>query len=166
MPNKLIPIGAYNYEELIKSYLAQDRTFAKTAGNRLSYSGKYLYSYNSVLARISDTIPSVLYIDKHISTYSKTSRKHANTLISVVSSNWNIFIINLDLPAADNLSEYWTEIEQLITRYRRASVLKPRIKQQIHTLIHTTKHFAEVHGLDPSVPDHILRQLFTYQLLN
>ena len=166
MSNKLIPIGSYDYKGLCKSFLAQDRNNAKTAGDRMSYFGTNLYSYSSTLARISDTLPSILYIDKHISTYSATSRKHANFLTLAADYNWNIFIIDLDLPVANNLSEYWTEVEYLITRYRRARTLKPRIKQQIHTLIHTTKHFAKLHKLDQTIPDSIMRQLFVYQLLN
>ena len=166
MSNKLIPIGSYDYKGLCKSFLAQDRNNAKTAGDRMSYFGTNLYSYSSTLARISDTLPSILYIDKHISTYSPTSRKHANFLTLAADYNWNIFIIDLDLPVANNLSEYWTEVEYLITRYRRARTLKPRIKQQIHTLIHTTKHFAKLHKLDQTIPDSIMRQLFVYQLLN
>lgn len=166
MSNKLIPIGSYDYEGLCKSFLAQDRPSAKTAGDRMSYFGPKLYSYASILARISHKLPSTLYIDKHISTYSNTSRKHTNKLTSETPSYWNVFTIDFDLSMADNLTEYWEEVEYLITRYRRARILKPRIKQQIHTLIHTTKHFAELHKLDPSIPDHIMRLLFVNQLLN
>lgn len=166
MPNKLILIGQYDYEGLCKSFLAQDRSYAKTAGERLSYNRKYLYSYNSTLAIVSHKLPSTLYIDKHISTYSNTSRKHTNKLTSAASKGWNVFTIDFDLPAADNLTEYWEEVEYLITRYRRARTLKPKIKQQIHKLIHTAKHFAELHELDPTVPDHIMRQLFVNSLLH
>lgn len=165
MPNKLIQIGQYDYEGLCKSFLAQDRKSAKTAGNRLSYCGKTLYSYDSVLARISHKLSSTLYIDKHISTYSNTSRKHTNKLTSATPSYWNVFTIDFDLPLTDNLTEYWEEVEYLITKYHRARTLKPRIKQQIHTLIRTTKHFAELHKFDTSIPDHIMRLLFVYQLL-
>lgn len=165
MSNKLIPIGQYDYKGLCKSFLVQDRISAKTAVDRLSYSGKTLYSYNSVLARISDTLTSVIHIDKHISTYSNTSRRHANELTSVASNNWNIFTIDTNLPEADNLSEYWEEVEYFIAKHNRARTTKAYYKQQIHTLIHTTKHFAKLHKLDTSIPDHIMRQLFVYQLL-
>ena len=39
----MITIGQYEYYGLIRSYLAQNRAKAKTAGNRLSYIGKNLY---------------------------------------------------------------------------------------------------------------------------
>lgn len=161
----MIKIGQYDYKGLIKSYLAQDRPSASTASTRLSYSGAILYSYKSILATISQRYPNTIYIDKDISEFSKTSSKQTGILLNSARSNWNVFVIDLDQPIDDNLSVYWREVELLIKRHQRARTRRPQIKQQLHELIHTTQHFAELHKLDTAIPDHIMRQLFIYQLL-
>ncbi len=161
----MIKIGQYDYEGLINSYLAQDRPLASTADNRMSYNGNKLYSYNSLLAQISDTQPNILYINKFTANYSKTSIKQTHKLKKEALS-WNIFVIDLDITFTDNLQFYWEDIELLIKRYKRARTFKPKIKQELHKLINTTQHFAELHGLDSTIPDHIMRQLFVNKLLN
>lgn len=161
----MIHIGQYDYDGLIKSYLAQDRHSASTASNRMSYRGIKLYSYNSILARMSDTLPNTLYINKHLSNYSRTTSKQINELQREALPNWSEFVINLDITFADNLQLYWAEAELFIKRYKRARTLKSRIKQELHKLIRTAQHFAELHGLDSTIPDHIMRQLFVNQLL-
>lgn len=161
----MIRIGQYDYEGLIESYLAQDRPSASTASNRMSYRGTKLYSYNSLLARMSDIRPNTLYIDKHISRYSITTVKHIHQLQRETLLSWNIFVIDFDIPLADNLQIYWVDAEFLIKHHKRARTLKSRIKQDLHELIRTTQHFAELHGLDVTIPDHIMRQLFVNQLL-
>ena len=161
----MIKIGQYDYEGLIKSYLAQDRISAKTAGNRMSYHKTNLYSYASILARMSDTRPNTLYIDKFISKHSITTAKQTNHLRREGLLNWNIFTIDFDMIFKDNLAAYWNEIELLITRYKRARTSKPFIKQSIHKAISNAQHFAEWHELDPTIPDILMRHLFINQLL-
>ena len=162
----MIKIGQYDYEGLIKSYLAQDRPSAKTANNRMSYSGPKLSSYNSTLALISTSRPSTLYIDKAISKYSNTTQRQTRELLYVTAEeSWNTFTIDLHLPIDANLEVFWKDIELLITRYKRARTLKPSIKQSIHETISTAQHFAEWHELDPTIPELLMRQLFVNQLL-
>lgn len=162
----MIKINSYDYEGLIRSFLAQDRLSAKTADNRLSYSGIKLFSYNSTLALISDSKPSTLYIDKAISKYSNTTQRQTRKLLYVAAEeNWTVFIIDLYLSSKNNLEQFWSEVELLITRYKRARTLKPSIKQSIHEAVSIAQHFAEWHKLDPTVPDILMRQLFVNQLL-
>ena len=140
----MIKIGQYDYEGLIKSYLAQDRPSAKTANNRMSYSGPKLSSYNSTLALISTSRPSTLYIDKAISNYSNTTQRQTRELLYVAAEeSWSTFTIDLYLPIDANLEVFWKDIELLITRYKRARTSKPFIKQSIHETISTAQHFAE-----------------------
>ncbi len=162
----MIKIGLYDYEGLIKSYLMQDKSSALTAGNRMSYQGSLLYSYNSILATISTIAPNTLYIYKETANYSNTSKNHASILrIKTVSLNWNTFDISREIPLEGALPMYWKEIELLITRYKRARTLKHSIKQSIHEAISNAQHFAECHKLDPTIPDILMRQLFVNQLL-
>lgn len=161
----MIKIKSYDYEGLIQSYLAQDRPSASTANDRMSYKGITLYSYSSILAQISETLPNTLYIDKHISRYSRTTSKQFHELQREASLNGNVFVIDLDITFADNLQLYWADAELLIKRYKWARTLKPQIKQDLHKLIRNAQHFAELHGLDSTIPDHIMRQLFVNQLL-
>ena len=162
----MIKIGQYDYEGLIKSYLAQDRPSAKTANNRMSYSGPKLSSYNSTLALISTSRPSTLYIDKAISNYSNTTQRQTRELLYVAAEeSWSTFTIDLYLPIDANLEVFWKDIELLITRYKRARTSKPFIKRSIHEAISNAQHFAEWHELDPTIPDILMRQLFVNQLL-
>ena len=162
----MIKIGPYNYEGLIRSFLAQDRVSAKTADNRLSYSRTKLSSYNSTLALISTLRPSTLWIDKSISKYSNTTQRQTRKLLYMAAEqNWTVFTIDLHLSSNDNLSAFWTDIELLITRYKRARTRKPYIKQSIHEAISNAQHFAEWHELDPTIPDILMRHLFVNQLL-
>ena len=162
----MIKIGPYNYEGLIRSFLAQDRPSAKTANNRMSYSGPKLSSYNSTLALISASRPSTLYIDKAISKYSNTTQRQTRELLYVAAEqNWTVFTIDLHLHPQINLEVFWSEVELLITRYKRARTSKPSIKQSIHEAISIAQHFAEWHKLDPTIPDILMRHLFINQLL-
>ena len=161
----MIKIKSYDYEGLIQSYLAQDRPSASTARNRMSYHGIKLYSYNSIIARMSDTLPNTLYINKYLYRYSKTTSKQIRKLQIEALLNWNIFVINSDITFTDNIRIYWTDVELLIKQHKRARTRKPIIEQELHKLIRTTQHFAELHELDPTIPDHIMRSLFVNQLL-
>lgn len=162
----MIKIEPYDYLSLIRSFLAQDRISAKTADNRMSYSGIRLYSYSSKLALISNSKLSTLYIDKAISKYSNTTQRQTRKLLYVAAEqNWVVFIANIDRSQEFNLEQFWNEIELLITRYKRARTRKPSIKQSIHEAISTAQHFAEWHELDPTIPDILMRQLFVNQLL-
>lgn len=161
----MIKIGSYDYKGLIKSYLAQGRPSANTADKRMSYKGLNLFSYNSLLATISITRPNTLYINKSISKCSITTIKQTNKLHKEALLNWNIFTIDFGMSHKENLSLYWSEVELLITRYKRARTLKPTIKQSIHKAVSHAQHFAEWHELDPTIPDLIMRHLFVNQLL-
>ena len=162
----MIKIGQYDYEGLIKSYLAQDRLSAKTADNRLSYSGIKLFSYNSKLAVISDSKLSTLYIDKAISKYSNPPQRQTRKLLYIAAEqNWTAFIVNIDRSPENNLEQFWNDIELLITRYKRARITKASIKQSIHEAVSNAQHFAEWHELDSTIPDILMRHLFVNQLL-
>lgn len=162
----MIKIGQYDYEGLIQSYLAQDRHSASTASKRMSYHKTVLYSYNSILAKMSELMPDVLYINKHIAKCSNTTKKHTRLLQINIPSNWDVLVINLNTSFSDNLQTYWEDIELLIKQHKRARTRKPIIEKELHKLIRTAQHFAELHELDSTIPDHIMRQLFVNSLLH
>ena len=163
----MTPIGSYDYHNLICSYLAQDRPSASTAQGRLSYNGFKLYSYSSVLALISSKHHKTLYLDKYIQSYSNTTTKQTRKLINAAYAySYQIFTIDLDLSPADNLIEYWDDITDLVGSYKRSRKFKRQIKLDIQTNIRTAQRFAELHELDPTIPDELLRILFVNQLLN
>lgn len=163
----MIKIGFYDYEGLIKSYLAQDRPSAKTADNRMSYNQHRLSSYNSTLAIIGTSRPSTLYIDKAISNYSNTTKKQTRKLLYIAAEqNWTVFIVNINRSQEFNLLVLWEEITNLIGKHNRSRKHKPTIKQSIHEAISTAQHFAEWHELDPIIPDILMRHLFINSLLH
>ena len=161
----MIKIGQYDYPNLINSFLIQDRTSASTAQDRMSYNGTKLFSYNSLLANI-DMNSSILYINKTISNYSLTSARQTKILIEKARPKWIIFSVHPDMKTEQNLVEYWKEVETLIKKHNRSRINKSYVKAELHKLIKTTQHFAEIHNLDSTIPDHIMRQLFIYQLLS
>ncbi len=162
----MIKIGPYDYEGLIHSFLARDRLWASTADKRMSYIGHKLYSYNSILAKIIYSQPNTLYINKATAKYSNTTQRQTRKLLyAAAEENWTVFIIDISLPIDENLKQFWSEVELLITRYKRARTSKPFIKQSIHEAISNTQHFAEWHELDPTIPDILMRHLFVNQLL-
>lgn len=162
----MIRIGQYDYEGLIQSYLAQDRPSASTANDRMSYKGINLYSYSSILAQMSETLPNTLYANKYLFKYSITTTKQFYKLQKIASHGWSIFVIDLDITFADNLQLYWAETELFIKQHKRARTRKPIIEKELHKLIRTTQHFAELHELDSTIPDYIMRQLFVNSLLH
>jgi len=160
-------IGQYDYEGLIKSYLAQDRNSAKTAQNRMSYNYKALYSYKSKLAEIFNVKNKILLIDKEISIYSKTTIKQTHKLSKIAKNlNWQIFTIDFDIPVEDNLNIYWERIEKLILKHKRSRKYKDLLQIKIKQTIQTAQNYAKIFNLDPNIPDIIIRKLFIQQLLN
>lgn len=167
----MITIGPYDYQNLIRSFLAQDRPSAGTAssrtGYRLSFRGSILYSYRSVLAVISDQHPKVLFIESTLQGYSNTTNKHINKLRDIAFSlGWQVFEINLDYTPQENLISYWEQVESLIRKHNRSRKYKYYIKCSIQSLIRIAQAFAKLHNFNDSIPDNIMRQLFVYKLLN
>lgn len=167
----MITIGPYDYQNLIRSFLAQDRSLAGTAnsrtGYRLSFRGSILYSYRSVLAVISDQHPKVLFIESTLQGYSNTTNKHINKLRNIaLSLGWQVFEINLDYAPLENLISYWEQVESLIRKHNRSRKYKYYIKCSIQSLVRIAQAFAKLHNFNDSIPDNIMRQLFVYKLLN
>ena len=82
------------------------------ASYKMSFNGKKLYSYNSVLAYI-DREAKTLVIEDRIANYSNTSRKHFNCLMSATPSYYNVFKTDTSNP----LGFYIDKINEL--RYDR-----------------------------------------------
>lgn len=161
----MISIGPYDYDNLIRSYLAQDRPKAATAGDRMSYSGTALYSYSSKLAVIHNHSEQILFINKDLSSYSVTTTKQINKLYGFIGS-WSTFTVSFDKSPNDNLAEYWQDINELIGKHNRARTAKGTHRHSIHSTINKAKAYAPLFNLDPEVPTQILQDLFKYKLLN
>jgi len=110
----MIAIGSYDYEGLIKSYLNQDRKYAKTASGRLSYEGNILYSYNTRIAEILNN--NILLMDNNATNHSATTSKQVNKLKSLITKHTIINVVDLDTKITIN----WYLIDNLIQKYKRA----------------------------------------------
>ena len=163
-------IGSYDYDGLCKSYLAQDRPSAKTAQNRMSYSGVYLYSYNSVLAKL-DTERKILYIDSDIAHYSNTSSDHANKLRAEAKDNFTIFELLVDATIEDTVTYYTNIINSAIIKHTRARAThsKQYWKSQIFNTLDELTLYLDLHTIKNSklrkVTQPIFQQLFKLKLL-
>lgn len=163
-------IGSYDYQGLIESYLVQDREYAKTAENRMSYSGVYLYSYNSVLAEL-ETKRKIVYIDSDIAHYSNTSIRHANILRTNARNNFILFEIPVDGKVEDIVTHYTDIISNAITKHTRARAehSKRYWKSQIFNTLDELTLYLNLHLRGNSkyrkILQSIFQQLFELKLL-
>lgn len=82
---------------------------------KMSFHGKKIYSYNSVLAYI-DREAKTLVVEDRIANYSNTSRKHFNCLMSATPSYYNVFRTDTSNP----LGFYIDKINNLLILQTRA----------------------------------------------
>ena len=85
------------------------------ASYKMSFHGKKIYSYNSVLAYI-DREAKTLVVEDRIANYSNTSRKHFNCLMSATPSYYNVFRTD----TSDPLNFYINKINDLLILQARA----------------------------------------------
>lgn len=167
----MIKIGSYDYKGLVQSFFTQDRIQAKTDNNRMSYVANKIYSYNSLLGQLSTNGSNILYINKDIANYSKTSKKHTIILLHNLPNHINYFYIGSQYTLEESLQRlYWNEIENYIKKYKCAKITKDRWKQYIHELWDKAILFIELHPelantKEVAYKDTIIRQLFVNRLL-
>ena len=104
-----------NQEICHKFIYAKEGESYDYASYKMSFNGKKLYSYNSVLAYI-DREAKTLVIEDRIANYSNTSRKHFNCLMSATPSYYNVFRTD----TSDPLGFYIKSINNLLTIQARA----------------------------------------------
>ena len=85
------------------------------ASYNMSFYGKKIYSYNSVLAYI-DREAKTLVVEDRIANYSNTSTKHFNCLISATPGYYNVFRTDTSNP----LGFYIDKINNLLTLQSKA----------------------------------------------
>lgn len=85
------------------------------ASYKMSFHGKKIYSYNSVLAYI-DREAETLVVEDRIANYSNTSRKHFGCLMSATPSYYNVFRTDISNP----LNFYINKINDLLILQARA----------------------------------------------
>ena len=150
-------------EQVVKQFLAQNSThLIKSSSKNLSAQGPQLYSYDSLLAEFSSTIP-VLYIDKHIADYSNTSRRHARLLR--MHNTHEHFSVSIGEPFEESLANMHENIHKLIGSYLRSRRFKDGIKVRIHLLIKSAKLFAKLHSLNEELPADLFAELMKHKLL-
>lgn len=150
-------------EQVVKRFLAQDSTkLIKSSSGNLSTKGIQLYSYDSILAEFSETLP-ILYIDKHIANYSNTSRKHARTLR--IHNTHEYFSVSIGEPFEESLANMYADTQKLIGSYLRSRKFKSGIRAGIHERIKDAKLFAQTHNLNQELPAELFAELMIHKLL-
>ena len=103
-------------EEICHKFIyAKEEESYDYASYKMSFHGKKLYSYNSVLAYI-DREAKTLVIEDRIANYSNTSRKHFNCLMSATPSYYNAFRTDTSNP----LGFYIDKINDLLIKQSKA----------------------------------------------
>lgn len=104
-----------NQEICHKFIYAKEEESYDYASYKMSFHGKKIYSYNSVLAYI-DREAKTLVIEDRIANYSNTSGKHFNCLMSATPSYYNVFKTDTSNP----LGFYINKINDLLILQARA----------------------------------------------
>ena len=104
-----------NQEICHKFIYAKEGESYDYASYNMSFYGKKIYSYNSVLAYI-DRKAKTLVVEDRIANYSNTSRKHFNCLISATPSYYNVFRTDTSNP----LCFYIDKINNLLAMQAKA----------------------------------------------
>lgn len=156
-------------KQVINQFLAQNSTrLIKSSSGNLSAQGHQLYSYDSLLAEFSSTIP-VLYIDKDTSNYSVTSQRHTGLLKQAALLYWHnayvYFSVGIGEPFEKSLGDMYENVHKLIGSYLRSRKYKEQIKANIHELIKKTKLFAKLHNLNEELPSDLFEELMKHKLL-
>ena len=103
-------------EEICHKFIyAKEGESYNYASYNMSFHGKKLYSYNSVLAYI-DREAKTLVVEDRIANYSNTSRKHFGCLMSATPSYYNVFKTDISNP----LGFYINEINNLLILQTKA----------------------------------------------
>lgn len=103
-------------EEICHKFIyAEEGESYDYASYKMSFNGKRIYSYNSVLAYI-DREAKTLVVEDSIANYSNTSRKHFNCLRYATPSYYNVFRTDTSNP----LGFYIDKINELLTLQARA----------------------------------------------
>ena len=139
----MIPIGSYDYDSLIGSYLAQDRQRAKTAGNRLWYENNVLYSYNTILSILNThKDKKVLLINKSLINYSQTTTRHINKLIE--KSKYPTFIVKFSRDDVEKLHSLIDTANDTFEKMKRARSRKSIYAKQFIQEINKAADFAKL----------------------
>ena len=104
-----------NQEICHKFIYAKEGESYNYASYNMSFYGKKIYSYNSVLAYI-DREAKTLVVEDSIANYSNTSRKHFNCLISATPGYYNVFRTDTSNP----LCFYIDKINNLLAMQAKA----------------------------------------------
>lgn len=146
MKKAKISIGSYDYDGLVRSFIRQDRPSAKTAEDRMSYSGTNLYSYNANIAKLDgDTI----LLNADYICYSHTTTKHFRAL-STHTREHQVFTIPFNQNSERQLQYYWDKISQAITEFRRARAawVKDSHRRKVKALYHEALAFVAYSKID------------------
>lgn len=112
----MISIGPYDYTNLIKSFLAQDRPSASTAQDRLSYSGDTIYSYKATIGQL-DIKNNVLLVNECYINHSVTTSRQITILYNLAAGLFTVYTIPFD---SDPLEHYNNSILNTVEKYKRA----------------------------------------------
>jgi len=139
----MMQIGSYDYDNLIESYLVQDKQRAKTAGNRLWYEGNLLYSYNTILSILhTHKDKKVLLINKSLVKYSQTTTRHMNILIE--KSKYPTFIVKFSRDDVEKLHSLIDTANDTFEKMKRARSRKSIYAKQFIQEVDKAIDFAEL----------------------
>jgi len=156
-----VAIGAYDYSGLIKSYLAQDRKQARTAGGRLSYIGKSIYSYQTTLgALITHKNQTILLVNRKLIGRSNTTTRQMHLLLNY--SSYPTFIVAPSSNQEYQLHSLIDTATNTFNKMQRARSRKPMLATQFLNEFRKATEFAELFDLQN---DEQLEQLLSKQFI-
>jgi hypothetical protein len=127
-----------NNEQVAHKWVYNSGAGSQAQGSNFSYSMSRLYSYGSIMAVI-DREKKLIEIDRRISNYSHSSKKHASHMHRAIPSYYKVFEYDFNEGA---FVYYFNSIMLLVGKQLKAR--KWDYTQQILKLIQEAKDFAEL----------------------
>jgi len=127
-----------NNEQVAHKWIYDSGSGSQAQGSNFSYSMNRLYSYSSIMA-IIDREKKVIEIDRRISDYSNSSRKHAIHMHKAIPFYYKVFEYDFN----EGAFEYYFEKIMILTR-KQLKARKYDYTKQIIGLIKEAKDFAEL----------------------
>ena len=151
-------------DNVVIHYLEQQIPYCSNRQETLSYRGKDIYSYSSLLGIIDDKA-KVLFVDIYIKSYSNTTAKQTSKLVKgALRSNYKVLYLPLHLSPKKTIMFYWEEVEKYIAKYIRAYKIKEPYKLLIKRTLEEAEYYADYVKLNKNSEEYKYKNKLTEEL--
>ena len=140
---------SYDYNKLCTDFLDQSQYSGKTAQNRMSYTATNLYSYSSLLAKLTEVDnQSILLVNSLIASYSQTSIRHYQTLLECTPKHIEVLLVSDINHMPSSLQTIWDYINTLLKQHSRARTQQENYRAVILEQYALANRIIELYKID------------------